>query len=137
MPDRIRKVKLTDLGVEFLRQIEEISGETVTLCEQCGTCSGGCPFIEEMDITPSQIMRKVMLGQQDVLHSRTMWICASCFTCTVRCPRKLDVSKVAEALRQVELRLAIDEIDLNDISEDEIKRLPTIAIVSAYRKLTG
>jgi len=137
MTGNVKKIKLTDRSVEFLRQVEEISGEEITVCEQCGTCSGGCPFVEEMDITPSQIMRKVMIGQEDVLQSRTMWICASCFTCTIRCPRKLDVSKVAEALRQIELRLAIDEIDLNDISENELEKLPTIAIVGAYRKLTG
>lgn len=137
MDDRIKKIKLTDRGVEFLRQVEEISGESITVCEQCGTCSGGCPFVEEMDITPSQIMRKVMLGQEDVLDTRTMWICASCFTCTVRCPRKLDVSKVAEALRQIKLREAIDHIDINDLSDKEGQRLPTIALVSACRKLTG
>jgi len=137
MDDRIKKVKLTDRSVEFLRQVEEISGEAITACEQCGTCSGGCPFVEEMDITPSQIMRKVMLGQEEVLHTRTMWICASCFTCTVRCPRKLDVSKVAEALRQIRLREALDHIDVNDLTEDDVDRLPTIALVSAYRKLTG
>lgn len=137
MDERIKKIKLTDRGVEFLRQVEEISGEIITACEQCGTCSGGCPFVEEMDITPSQIMRKVMLGQEDVLRTRTMWICASCFTCTVRCPRNLDVSKVAEALRQIRLREAIDHIDIDELSEEEAERLPTIALVSAYRKLTG
>ena len=137
MDERIKKVKLTDRGVEFLRQVEEISGEVVTACEQCGTCSGGCPFVEEMDITPSQIMRKVMLGQEEVLHSRTMWICASCFTCTVRCPRKLDVSKVAEALRQIRLREAIDAIDISKLPKEEVDRMPTIALVSACRKLTG
>jgi heterodisulfide reductase subunit C len=137
MDDRIKKIKLTDRGVEFLRQVEEISGEAITVCEQCGTCSGGCPFVEEMDITPSQIMRKVMLGQEEVLHSRTMWICASCFTCTVRCPRKLDVSKVAEALRQIRLREAIDAIDISKLPKEEVDRMPTIALVSACRKLTG
>lgn len=133
----IKKIQLTDEGVEFLKKIEEISGETITLCEQCGTCSGGCPFVTEMDITPAQIMRKVMMGDLDVLESRTMWICASCNTCTVRCPRELDVAKVAEALRQVRLREAIDRIDISKIDQDDIKRLPTIALVSAFRKFTG
>ena len=130
-------IKLDDKGVEFLEKIIELSGETITLCDQCGTCSGGCPFITEMDVNPSQIMRQVMLGQKDIMNTKTMWICASCFTCTVRCPRNLDVSKVSEALRQVKLREAIDFIDIEQISKDEARKLPSIAIVGAFRKFTG
>lgn len=132
-----KKVKLTDKNSEFLDQIQKLSGETITLCDQCGTCSGGCPFVEEMDITPAELMRKTMLGQMEVLDSTTMWICASCFTCTVRCPRMLDVSKVSEALRQTKLRQAIDNIDINKISKEEANELPSIAVVSAFRKLTS
>ena len=130
-------IKLDDKGVEFLEKIIELSGETITLCDQCGTCSGGCPFITEMDVNPSQIMRQVLLGQKDIMDTKAMWICASCFTCTVRCPRDLDVSKVSEALRQVKLREAIDFIDIEQISKDEARKLPSIAIVGAFRKFTG
>ncbi|MEA2095313.1 MAG: 4Fe-4S dicluster domain-containing protein [Candidatus Cloacimonadota bacterium] len=132
-----KKIKLNDKNTEFYEKIVELSGEQVALCDQCGTCSGGCPFVEEMDITPSQIMRLVMLGQKSVMDSKTMWICASCFTCTVRCPRELDVSKVSEALRQTKLRTAIDEISIEDISKEEAKKLPTIAVVGNFRKFTG
>lgn len=131
------KIKISRKNVEFLKKIEDLSGEVITRCDQCGVCSGSCPMISEMDITPSELMRKVQLGQEDVLGSKAMWLCASCFACTVRCPRGLDVSKVAEALRQVNLRKAIDHIDLKDIPDDEIKRLPQIALVSEFRKFTG
>ena len=133
----IRKTQISAANVEFLDKIQEMSGQIVTLCEQCGTCSGSCPMVAEMDITPSHMMRMVLLGEQHVLESRAMWVCASCFTCTVRCPRGLDPSKVAEALRQVKLRKVLDELDLNDIPEDELKRLPQIALVSSFRKFTG
>ena len=132
-----KKIKLNDKNTEFYEKIVELSGEQVALCDQCGTCSGGCPFVEEMDINPSQIMRLVMLGQKSVMDSKTMWICASCFTCTVRCPRELDVSKVSEALRQTKLRTAVDEISIADISKEEAKKLPTIAVVGNFRKFTG
>ncbi len=130
-------IKLKDKNTDFLEKITELSGEQITLCEQCGTCSAGCPFVSEMDINPSQIMRLVMLGQESVMDSKTMWLCASCFTCTVRCPRKLDLSKVSEALRQVKLRGAIDEIDIKEISDEEALKLPTIAVVGSFRKFTG
>ncbi|MCK4352346.1 4Fe-4S dicluster domain-containing protein [candidate division WOR-3 bacterium] len=133
----IKKIVISSENVKFLDKINELSGETVTLCDQCGVCSGSCPMISEMDITPSQMMRKVQLGQMDVMDSKAMWLCASCFACTVRCPRGLDLSKVAEALRQVKLRQAIDHIDIKKIPENEINRLPQIALISSFRKFTG
>ncbi len=133
----IRKFVITDQNLKFLEKIQGLSGEVITQCDQCGTCSGGCPMINEMDITPSQIMRMVQLGIMEVLETKAMWLCASCFSCTVRCPRGLDVSKVAESLRQVELRKAVDYIDINKIPEDELKRLPQIALISGSRKFTG
>ncbi len=131
------KVVITSENEAFLRRIVALSGEAVTACDQCGTCSGSCPMVSEMDVTPSQLMRMVQLGQSETLDTRTMWICASCFACTVRCPRGLDVSKVAEALRQVTLRRAADHIDIRNLPDDELAELPQIALVSAFRKLTG
>lgn len=131
------KLKISSENEAFLARITELSGETVTLCDQCGTCSGSCPMIDEMDITPSQMMRMVQLGQSEALDSKTMWLCASCFACTVRCPRGLDLSKVAEALRQVTLRKAIDRIDIRAIPVEELAQLPQIALIGALRKFTG
>jgi len=130
-------VVITAKNEAFLKKIVELSAEAITVCDQCGTCSGSCPMISEMDVTPSQLMRMVQMGQSEALDTKTMWMCASCFACTVRCPRGLDVSKVAEALRQVTLRRSVDHIDIRNIPDDELAELPQIALVSAFRKLTG
>jgi heterodisulfide reductase subunit C len=130
-------VVITEKNAKFLNKIVELSGEAITACDQCGTCSGSCPMVSEMDVTPSQLMRMVQLGQSETLDTKTMWVCASCFACTVRCPRGLDVSKVAEALRQVTLRRAVDHIDIRSIPDSDMAELPQIALVSAFRKLTG
>jgi heterodisulfide reductase subunit C len=132
-----KKVIITDKNVDFLKKVEELSGQFITRCDQCGVCSGSCPMVSEMDITPSQMMRMVQLGQSEVMNTKAMWLCASCFACTVRCPRGLDLSKVAEALRQINLRQAIDHIDIRKLPEHEIKRLPQIALVGGMRKFTG
>jgi len=132
-----KKIVLNEKTLEFQRKVEELSGENTAMCDQCGTCSGGCPFVEEMDITPAQLMRKVMLGQEDVLECETLWICATCNTCTVRCPRKLDVSKVAEALRQIKLRDEINNLNIDDLPKDVLKELPQIALIAALRKLSS
>ena len=133
----VETVVITAKNEAFLKRIVALSAEAITVCDQCGTCSGSCPMISEMDVTPSQLMRMVQLGQSEVLDTKTMWVCASCFACTVRCPRGLDVSKVAEALRQVTLRRSVDHLDIRNIPNDELAELPQIALVSAFRKLTG
>jgi heterodisulfide reductase subunit C len=130
-------IVITPKNEAFLKRIVALSAEAITVCDQCGTCSGSCPMISEMDVTPSQLMRMVQLGQSEALDTKTMWVCASCFACTVRCPRGLDVSKVAEALRQVTLRRSVDRLDIRNIPSDELAELPQIALVSAFRKLTG
>ncbi|MDP8210475.1 MAG: 4Fe-4S dicluster domain-containing protein [Candidatus Stygibacter australis] len=133
----MKKIVLNEKTLEFQRKVEELSGENTAMCDQCGTCSGGCPFVEEMDITPAQLMRKVMLGQDDVLECDTLWICATCNTCTVRCPRKLDVSKIAEALRQIMLRDEINNLDIDNLPKEVLKELPQIALIAALRKLSS
>jgi heterodisulfide reductase subunit C len=131
-----KKIAISSENEEFLAKVAKLSGQVITLCDQCGTCSAGCPMVEEMDITPSQMMRMVQLGERDVLESKALWLCASCYTCTVRCPRGLDLSKVAEALRQIILRQSIDYIKINDIPRNELVELPQIALVSGMRKFT-
>lgn len=131
-------VKITQESRDFLDKIEELSGEKITSCFQCGICSSSCPMVYEMDITPAQIMSLTQLGQKDdLLKSKSIWICASCFNCKVRCPRELDLAKVAEALRQVVLRTAIDKININEIDDEEMMELPQIALVAACRRLTN
>lgn len=133
----IKKIIIDSEGNKFLEKIETISGEKITSCDQCGVCTGSCPFTDNMDITPSNVMRKVQLGQKEVLETKTIWICASCLHCMTRCPRGLDLSKVAEALRQISLREAIDNFDIDRIDKEETKKLPPIALVGSFRKLTG
>ena len=131
------RIVITSKNREFQRKIDKLSGQVCTVCDQCGTCTGSCPMAFEMDTTPSNMIRMVQLGQEEVLDKKTLWICASCYTCTVRCPRGLDPSKIAEALRQVKLRQAIDHIDIHKIPKNEIDILPQIALVAAFRKFTG
>jgi heterodisulfide reductase subunit C len=131
------KIAFNRENEEFLNRIAEISGQEITVCEQCGTCSAGCPMIGAMDVTPSQMMRMIQLGQRVIMETKAMWLCASCYTCTVRCPRGLDLSKVAEAARQVTLRDGVDHIEIRKLSEEEMIKLPAIAVISSFRKMTG
>ena len=71
----------------FKERVEELSGENLDLCFQCGACSGGCPMTQEMDLLPSKVIRMAQLGLEEVLESTTIWTCMTCFSCEVRCPR--------------------------------------------------
>jgi len=80
--------------------------EAVSVCYQCGTCSGSCPVAPAggMDYTPRIIMRMIQAGMEDqVLASETVWTCAACYSCAVRCPRNIDITDVMIRLRNLAL----------------------------------
>lgn len=123
---------------DFVKKVEEISGQNVLSCYQCGKCSAGCPSVEEMDILPSQIIRLVQLGQEDQIEAfNTIWICASCNTCAVRCPRGVDLTKIMEAVRLLVLRRNENQIEPSQLPQDLIEEMPQIALISNFRKFTA
>lgn len=122
----------------FVTKVEEISGQNLLACYQCGKCSAGCPAISEMDILPNQIIRYAQLGFKDeLLRSRSIWVCASCFTCNARCPKGINIAEVIEAMRQILLRKREDHLKIEKLSDAEKEDLPPIAIISSMRKFTS
>ena len=121
----------------LLKKVEELSGENLFACYQCGMCSAGCPLTEEMTLLPNQVIRQLQLDDWSVMDSNAMWICASCLACEVRCPKGVDLARVMEALRQIVLRRTIDQVELGRFSRSEIADLPQIALVANLRKKTG
>ncbi len=123
---------------EFSRKIEEISGEPYRKCMQCGTCSGVCPVDGVTDITPRRLIHLAMLGLKDAAMSYNMSrMCASCHACQIRCPRGLEVPRIVEAVRQVQLRANKDMVDIPKISRETLKDASQIAMVSSFRKHTA
>jgi heterodisulfide reductase subunit C len=85
---------------DFIRIVEETSGQQVSRCYQCGNCSASCAYTYVYDYPVNQIMRLLQLGQKDViLKARSIWLCATCQACTTRCPCNLDVARIMESLR--------------------------------------
>lgn len=133
------RVKLSreSLQSDLVRLVEEISGEDLSACYQCGKCSAGCPAAGSMDILPSQIIRLIQLGLvEDAMSSETIWLCAACQTCYARCPKGVDLTRVMEALRELAMQelgdsLQVAQIDLRDLAE-----FPQQAFVAGFRKYT-
>jgi len=122
---------------ELAKEVEDLCGENLFGCYQCGTCSAGCPFIDDMDLTPDEVIRYVVLDRDEVLNSKTIWLCSSCFTCAERCPRDINITKIMEALRQIILRRKIDKTKAMKIPKKDKENIPQIAFVSLFRKNVG
>jgi heterodisulfide reductase subunit C len=122
---------------ELAQEVMDLCGENLFGCYQCGTCSAGCPYVEDMDLAPDEVIRYVVLDRSEVLNSKTIWLCSACFTCAERCPRDINITKIMEALRQIILRRKIDHSNVVNISKKERESIPQIAFVSLFRKNIG
>jgi heterodisulfide reductase subunit C len=135
MKTSLTRQKIRD---DFVRKVEELSGQKLLACYQCGKCSAGCPAVSEMDILPNQVIRYAQLGLKDELMSaKSVWVCASCFTCNVRCPKGVKIAEVMEAIRQVLLRKRRDHVDVRKLTDKERAGVPAIALISSLRKYTS
>ncbi len=94
-----------------------------------------CPVAPFMDYKPHQIIHLVRLNDKRALNSNAIWFCVSCLYCSARCPRDIDVARVVEGLRAMNIRVKRDVIGFREIKE--LKKLPSIALVASGRKYTG
>ncbi len=95
-PDAARKY---DLG--FARWVRDNvdGGDKLSMCMQCGVCSGSCPIGTQMDYGPRKLFMMIRAGmKEEVMTSNTMWSCTSCYRCVVRCPRGVPVTYILQDL---------------------------------------
>ncbi len=135
MPIEISKKTVKN---DFIDKVNELSGQNIYECMQCGMCTGSCPMTGQLDTLPRRVIRMIQLGlEEKVIDCKTFWTCASCYSCSVNCPRGIDLARVMEALRLLILRKNIDYIELSKLTAETVEELPQIAMVSGFRKLTG
>ena len=87
--------------LSFARWVSEhiSGGDKLSLCMQCGVCSGSCPIGTQMDHGPRKLFMMIRAGMKEqVLSSNTMWHCTSCYRCEVRCPRGVPVTHILQDL---------------------------------------
>lgn len=90
---------------EFTKSVVDAGADTVTLCFQCGTCTGGCPSGRVTAFRTRKLMRRVQLGFKDeVLPSDELWLCTTCTTCDERCPRGVKITDIIMTLRNMAVR---------------------------------
>lgn len=130
------RVSAASVRGDFVRQVEEISGESLLACNQCGKCSAGCPVAFSMDLLPSQIIRMAQLGIEEVLESQTIWTCAACLTCVARCPKGIDLPRIMEALRLIGMQRSGDRMDTSQLSPEMVGKVPQLALIGGFRKFS-
>jgi heterodisulfide reductase subunit C len=118
--------------------VEELSGQDVMACYQCGNCSAGCPASGAMDLLPNQIVRLLQLGcVEEALHARAIWYCAACLSCEARCPKGIDVARLTEALRTLALEHGIRHIAIEELPPEVLAEMPQQAFVGGFRKYSA
>ena len=130
-------ISIATVRGDFVQQVETISGQSLLACNQCGKCSAGCPVAFSMDILPNQVLRMAQLGITDVLDAQTIWTCAACLTCVSRCPKGIDLPRVMEALRVIQMEKNGSEMDTTHISPEMIAEVPQMALIGGFRKYTA
>ena len=128
------RLSLASVRGKFVGQIEEISGENLLACNQCGKCSAGCPVAFSLDILPNQVIRLAQLGIEDVLDCQTIWTCAACLTCVSRCPKGIDLPRVMEAIRIIFMESRGNRIETNGFSTEMVEEVPQLALIGGFRK---
>lgn len=125
-------------GDRLVRQIEELSGQRVADCYQCGCCTAGCPLAELMEPGPAQAIRLLQLGRaRELVDSDGIWLCASCMTCGSRCPRGVDYAHIAEACREVRIRARYSHAGPETVTAQACEDIPQQAFMAAFRKFSG
>ena len=84
--------------IEVTDAILATGGETMSICMQCGTCTGVCPWNLVRKFSPRELIRFVTFGIEGI-EGDALWNCVTCNTCVLRCPRGVDIIDVIRATR--------------------------------------
>ena len=100
-----RVIDISELDLNFSKEIIKAGGENIHLCFQCGTCTGSCPSGRQSNYRIRKLIRKACLGmKEEVLSNKDIWLCTTCYVCYDRCPRKVNPTDVIYALRNIAIR---------------------------------
>ncbi|ROQ92308.1 4Fe-4S dicluster domain-containing protein [Desulfosoma caldarium] len=96
-------------------------GETLSLCYQCGTCTGCCPVsaVDE-EFSPARIIQWIRLGlRPHVLASSKIWLCLRCHRCSFYCPQGVRFADINAALAY----MAVRDGFVSEVKADRLRAL--------------
>lgn len=88
--------------MEFIKELQEVGGESLKKCYQCATCSVACPISPNSQPYPRKEMVWAQWGLKDKLMSDPdIWLCHNCGTCSDLCPRGACPGDLMSAMRNM------------------------------------
>jgi len=102
LDNEANKLTLKNVDPGFTQMFKDAGIDSVELCFQCGTCTGGCPSGRRTPYRIRQIVRKCLMGLKDeVISDDALWMCTTCYTCQERCPREIKIVEIVKMARNV------------------------------------
>ncbi|MHA1297953.1 MAG: CoB--CoM heterodisulfide reductase subunit C [Candidatus Helarchaeota archaeon] len=99
--ESIKRESISKTSDEISEAVVKAGLERIRACFQCGTCTGGCPSGRRTALRTRAVIRKALLGLEEVLSSDDIWLCSTCYTCYSRCPRNIPVTNIIIMLRNL------------------------------------
>ena len=96
-----KTIEISKTNGTIKKKIEELIGDAnLNLCLTCGTCSGGCPASNLMDMDPRKFLRMLVIGLDEELeHHPWVWVCTMCKRCQYACPMNIRIPDIIYYLR--------------------------------------
>ncbi|RLC13111.1 MAG: oxidoreductase, partial [Deltaproteobacteria bacterium] len=94
-------IELEELACDFKEAVlERVPDANLDLCLTCGTCTGGCPASELLDMDPRKFLRMVILGMdEEIRKTPWAWVCTMCARCQNACPMNINIPKLVYNVR--------------------------------------
>ncbi|KZX16823.1 succinate dehydrogenase/fumarate reductase iron-sulfur subunit [Methanobrevibacter cuticularis] len=94
------KLTLDNVDEDFTKLFIDAGIESLAVCFQCGTCTGGCPSGRRTPYRVRQLVRNCLMGLKDqVISDDALWMCTTCYTCQERCPREIKIVEIVKKAR--------------------------------------
>lgn len=91
--------------LQFVKDLQEVGGESLKKCYQCATCSVACPLSPADAPYPRKEMVWAQWGLKDrLVNDIDIWLCHNCGTCSDLCPRGAKPGDLLAALRNMAYR---------------------------------
>ncbi len=101
MKEKLGVVDASKLDPNLKYEISnQLGGENIKRCFQCGTCVASCPIWEiDERFNPRKIIRMALLGmREEVLSREFIWLCSKCYACYERCPQDVRITELMSAI---------------------------------------
>lgn len=99
--ENIQRKRINKISSEISDEIVADDLELIRSCFQCGTCTGSCPSGRRTALRTRAVIRKALIGLEQVLDDPDIWLCSTCYTCFERCPRQVPVTDIIIKLRNL------------------------------------